>query len=95
VIVGGFFAGALRAGDRELRAVGGDDALLVALDGGAVADAWHAGGAGREEIAALAAVPGGFVAGLAHTAGARIGDATLAAPRGQLSGAALLVRPAR
>ncbi len=30
------------------------------LDGGAVVDAWHAGGAGREEIAALAAVPGGL-----------------------------------
>ncbi|HSK00910.1 MAG TPA: hypothetical protein VK932_06705, partial [Kofleriaceae bacterium] len=79
----------------ELRALAGDDALIVALDGGAVAGAWHAGGAGREEIAALAAVPGGFVAGLAHTAGAQLGDATLAAPRDQLSGAALVVRPVR
>jgi hypothetical protein len=95
VIAGGFFAGALRAGDRELRSLGGDDALIVALDGGAVAGVWHAGGAGREEIAALAAVPGGFVAGLAHTAGAQLDDAILAAPRDPLAGAAVVVRPVR
>jgi hypothetical protein len=95
VIVGAFFAGALRAGERAVSAVAGDDALIVALDGGAVTGAWHAGGAGREEIAALAAVPGGFVAGVAHTAGARVGGAALAAPRDPLAGAAVVVRPVR
>ncbi len=95
VLVGAFFAGALRAGDRPVRALAGDDPLIVALDGGAVAGAWHAGGAGREEVAALAAVPGGFVAGIAHTAGARIGDEVLAAPRDPAAGAAVVVRPLR
>jgi hypothetical protein len=95
VIVGVFFSGALRAGERTVTAVGGDDALLVALDGATVVDAWPAGGPGREEIAGLAALPGGFVAGLAHTAGARVGDAALAAPRDPLAGAAVVVRPVR
>ena len=95
VVVGVFFAGALRAGDRELAAVGGDDALLVALDGAAVVGAWPAGGPGREEIAALAAVPGGVVAGVAHTAGVRVDGASLAAPADPLAGAALVVRAVR
>lgn len=83
-------------GDRVVvGAFAGDDARIVALDGGAVVDAWPAAGAGREEIVALAAVPGGFVAGVAHTAGARIGAATIAAPRDPLAGAALVVRPVR
>ena len=95
VVVGAFFSDTLQAGARAIAAVAGDDALLVALDGGAVVEAWPAGGPGREEIAALAALPGGFVAGLAHTAGARVGDAALAAPRDPLAGAALVVRPVR
>jgi hypothetical protein len=95
VVVGGFFAGALRAGTHALTAVAGDDALLVALDNGAVVDAWPAGGEGREEIAALAGVPGGFVAGLAHTAGARVGAERLRAPSDGTSGAAIVVRPVR
>ncbi|HWU87908.1 MAG TPA: hypothetical protein VN253_11565, partial [Kofleriaceae bacterium] len=96
VIVGGFFSGALRAGGstgRALEAIAGDDALLVALDGGAVVDLWPAGGEGREEIAALAAVPGGFVAGIAHTAGARFGGERLRPPADGASGAAIIVRP--
>jgi hypothetical protein len=95
VVVGVFFAGALRAGDREIAAVVGDDALLVALDGATVVGAWPAGGPGREEIAALAAVPGGFVAGVAHTAGVRVDGAALPAPADPLAGAALVVRPVR
>ena len=50
----------------------GDGALLAALDGGAVVQTWPADGAGREEIAALAPVPGGFIAGVARAAGARL-----------------------
>ena len=95
VIVGGFFSGALRAGDRAIAAVAGDDALLVALDGGAVVGAWPAGGEGREEIAALAAVPGGFIAGIAHTAGARFDGARLHPPGDAAGGAAIVVRPVR
>jgi hypothetical protein len=95
VVVGVFFAGALRAGDREIAAAGGDDALLVALDGGTVIAAWPAGGPGREEIAGLAAVPGGFVAGVAHTAGVRVDGAALPAPADPLAGAALVVRAVR
>ncbi len=80
VVVGAFFA---------------DDARIVALDGGAVVAEWPAGGPGREEIVALHAVPGGFVAGVAHTAGARIGGDALAAPREPLAGAGVVVRPVR
>jgi len=102
-IVGAFFAGALRVGGREVAEVAGDasgDALIVALDGATVTGAWTAGGPGREEVAALAAVPGGFVAGVAHTAGLRVegdaaGAAALAAPREPSAGAALAVRPVR
>jgi hypothetical protein len=86
VVVGAFLAGAFFAGA---------DAQLVALDGGAVVEAWPAGGAGREEIAALGAVPGGFVAGVAHTAGVSLGGASLPAPRDPLAGAAVVVRPVR
>lgn len=95
VIVGCFFAGALQAGARTLTAAGGDDAVLVALDGGAVVDAWPASGDGREEIAAISSVPGGFVAGIAHTAGARFARTTLPSPADPASGAAIVVRAAR
>jgi len=95
IIVGAFFADTLRAGDRAFATAGGDDALLVALDGGRVVEAWPVGGPGREEIAALGAVPGGFVAGVAHTAGVRIGGAALPAPPAPLAGAALAMRPVR
>lgn len=95
VVIGTFFSGALRTSDRTVTVVGIDDALLVALDGAAIVDTWHAGGPGREEITGLAAVPGGFVAGLAHTEGARVGDAAVAAPRAPLAGAAVMVRPVR
>jgi len=94
VIAGGFFSGALRLGDRALTAGGGDDAFLAELDaGGNVVQAWPVSGDGREEITALTAIPGGFVAGVAHTAAATIDHDALPAPRDPLSGAAIVVRP--
>jgi hypothetical protein len=97
VVVGGFFTGQMKLGDRTLVADGktgsGYDAYLVALDGNGVASAtWHAGGEGREDIVALTAITGGFVAGISHTASAKLDDATLPAPADPLSGAAIVVR---
>jgi hypothetical protein len=92
-IVGGFFSGSIKLGDRTLTAGGGDDAFIAAFDtNGTVASAWHVGGDGREEISALDAIPGGFVAGIAHTAKATIESAALAAPRDPLHGSAIVVR---
>ncbi len=96
VVVGGFFSGALRLGDRALTAGGGDDAFLAELDAsGNVVQAWPVGGEGREEVTALTAIPGGFVAGIAHTAAATVDRDALPAPRDPLSGAAIVVRPTR
>jgi hypothetical protein len=93
IVVGGFFSGQLRLGARTLTAGGGDDAFIAALDGsGSVIDGWHVGGPGREDIAALSAIPGGFVAGVAHTAAANIEGAEVPAAKDPLSGAALVVR---
>ncbi len=96
IIVGGFYSGAMRLGDHAIAAGGGDDAFLAALDThGAVVDRWEVGGVGREEVTALTAIPGGFIAGVAHTAAATVGGATLATPKQPLGGAALVVRPVR
>lgn len=96
VVVAGFYSGALRLGDRSLTAAGGDDAFLAELDAsGAVVEAWPVGGEGREEVTALAAIPGGFVAGIAHTADARLGAESLPPPRDPMGGAAILVRSVR
>lgn len=93
VVVSGFFSGTLRLGDRTMVADGGDDAFLAAVDGGgSIAATWVVTGPGREEVSALAAAPGGLVAGIAHTAPARIDDAALPAPADPLAGAALIVR---
>jgi len=93
IVVAGFFSGALRLGDRSLTAGGGDDAFLAALDAsGSVVTAWPVTGPGREEVAALSAIPGGFIAGITHTADASVGGDALPAPRDPLSGAALVVR---
>lgn len=93
VIVGGFFSGSIKLGDRALTAGGGDDSFIAALDHhGTVMTSWHVGGEGREEITALDAIPGGFVAGVAHTAAAAIDDAKLAAPNDPMQGSALVVR---
>lgn len=95
VVVGGFYSGTLRLGDRDLTAGGGDDAFLVALDVRAtVLEAWPVRGEGREEIVAIAPAPDGFIAGLAHTAAATVDGDPLPAPsdRDPASGAALIVR---
>jgi len=92
-IVGGYFAGAIRLGERTLRTAGGEDAFVAALDpDGSVWASWHVAGAGREEIAALATVYGGFVAAIGHTAGATIERTQLAAPHDPLAGSAVIVR---
>ena len=96
VIVGGFFSGAIRLADRALTAGGGDDSFLAALDGsGTVRRAWHLGGDGREEVTSLAAIPGGFVAGVAFTANADLDGAALPAPADPMAGSALVVRGLR
>jgi len=96
VLVGGFFSGTLRLGGRALTAGGGDDAFLAELDAaGNVVQAWPVSGDGREEVTALTAIPGGFVAGIAHTAAATVNRDALPAPHDPLSGAAIVVRPTR
>jgi hypothetical protein len=95
VVVGGFFAGTILLGHTQLEADGGDDAFLVALDGATIVQTWPVAGAGREEIAALSTVPGGFVAAIAHTAEARVDGMPLAAPQDPMAGAALIVRAVR
>jgi hypothetical protein len=93
IVVGGFFSGSIKLADRTLTAGGGDDAFIAAFDtNGTVATAWHVGGEGREEITALASVPGGFVAGIAHTAKASVETAQLGAPKDPMRGGALVVR---
>jgi hypothetical protein len=96
VVVAGFYSGAIRLGSRALTAGGGDDAFVAELDlAGTVAQVWPVGGEGREEVTALAAVPGGFVAGVAHTAAAQLDGTALPAPADPMSGAAILIRPVR
>ena len=96
IIVAGFYSGAMRLGDEAIAAGGGDDAFLAALDvRGNVVDHWEVSGVGREEVTALAAVPGGFIAGVAHTAAATVAGAALPAPKDPLGGAAIVVRPVR
>ena len=96
IVVSGYFSGKITLGARTLIAGGGDDAFIAALGpDGHVTAAWQAGGEGREEITALAAVPGGFIAGVSYTARALLDGTPLAAPADPLSGAALLVRPVR
>jgi hypothetical protein len=93
IILGGFFSHTTELGSRALDASGGDDAYLAALDGsGTVTASWHVAGQGREEITAVTAIPGGFVAGVAHTADLNVEDAKLPAPADPMTGAALIVR---
>ncbi len=93
VVVGGFFSGSIELGGRTLTAGGGDDAFLAALDAsGTVVSSLHVGGPGREDIASLGALPGGFLAGIVHTAAASIDDVPLAQPEDPASGAALVLR---
>lgn len=91
--VGGFFAGAMQLAGRSLTA-SGDDAYVAAITpDGDVEAAWQLGGEGREELVGLAAIPGGFVAGVAHTAATSFdGGPALPAPADPMTGAALVVR---
>ena len=77
-----------------LEAGGGDDAFVAIVDGGRAAAALQASGAGREEIAALSAVPGGFIAGITHSTSASVDGAALPAPADPMTGAALVGRGA-
>jgi hypothetical protein len=93
VVVGGFFSGRIALGATTLSAGGGDDAFVASVvPSGAVERAWQIGGPGREEIAGLAAIPGGFVAGVAHTAELVADGERLPAPKDPMSGAAVVVR---
>ncbi len=94
IVVGGFYAGSLQIGKQTITA-SGDDAFLVAFDGVAVTHVWPVAGEGREEIAALSSVAGGFVAGIAHTASTKIDGQVLASPKDPASGAGVIVRAAR
>jgi len=91
IVVGGFFAGSMKVG-REALTASGDDAYLASFDGVQVTAVRPVRGDGREEIAALSSVPGGFIAGIAHTASAKIDGQPLASPKDPSSGAGLVVR---
>ena len=96
ILVAGFFSGEIQLGTRTLKAGGGDDAFVAALDtSGAITESWQIGGSGREEITAIVGVPGGFLAGIAHTAAVSIGGTDLPAPKDPMGGSAIVVRPVR
>jgi len=84
------------AGDRVL--VGGytgSAAFIAELAAEEQIAEWQATGAGREELPALASVPGGFAAAIAHTASLTFDGVTLPAPADPMGGGALVVRPLR
>ncbi|HEY3802094.1 MAG TPA: hypothetical protein VGL61_05775 [Kofleriaceae bacterium] len=92
-IAGGFFSGTIQLGAAKLVAGGGDDAFLASVaPDGSIEHAWQVGGPGREEIASIAALPGGFVAGVEHTADLVVDGEHLPAPKDPMTGAALVVR---
>jgi hypothetical protein len=93
VVVSGFFSGTIKLDQRKLTAGGGDDAYLAAFENGSIAAVWAVTGEGREEVAALSAMPGGFIAGVTHTARAEIEGAQLRSPKDPMAGAALVIRP--
>lgn len=96
VVVGGFYSGSLELGRRALTAGGGDDAFLAAFDpNGRVVDTWAVTGPGREEVASLAPIRGGFVAAVTYTAAGQLAGANVPAPADPMSGAAVLVRGIR
>lgn len=94
IVVGGFYAGSLKIGRQTITA-NGDDAFLAAFDGATVTGVWDVAGAGREEIAALSSVPHGFIAGIGHTAAAKVDGQPLASPKDPASGAGVIVRGVR
>jgi hypothetical protein len=92
-VVAGFYRGSIALGSRTVTASGVDAAFAVELDasGGAVR-AWSIDGQGREDVAGIASVPGGFVMGIEHTANVAIDAVTLPAVEDPLAGAAIAVR---
>jgi hypothetical protein len=92
IVVGGVFTGTIALGQRSLTASAGDDAFVAVLDGGTVTHVEPITGPGREELVALAPVPGGYVAGIAHTAGASIGAGSVASSPDPMTGAAAAIR---
>jgi hypothetical protein len=96
LVVAGFYSGTIQLGARSLTAGGGDDAFIAALDStGAVHAVWPIGGEGREEVTALASVPGGFIAGIAHTAALQLDGQTMFDPRPPAIGGAVIIRAVR
>jgi hypothetical protein len=95
VVVGGFYSGTMRLGQHRLTAGGGDDAYLAAFVHGELVERWAVTGPGREEIASLAAIPGGFIAGVTHTARAEVAGSQLPSPNDPAAGAALVIRAMR
>ncbi len=93
VAIAGFYAGTIHLGEADFIAGGGDGAFLAFVDPQGVIAAYDVAGAGREEVTALAPLAGGVVAGLAHTAGAKLGAVTLPVPADPLAGAAVVTRP--
>lgn len=94
VVVGGFFSGTLPLAGQSLHAIG-DDAFLALLDGGKDLGAWPITGDGREDIVALSPIPGGFIAGVAHTSAAKVDSSSLPSPADPLAGFAVVVRGVR
>lgn len=92
--IAGFFSGTIDVNGAALAARGGDDAMLIFVDGRELR-ALQVGGEGREEIAALAAAEGGVVLGVAHTAGITAGALQAPSPADPLGGATVLVVPAQ
>ncbi len=96
VVAGGFYSGSMSLGGQTLTAGGGDEAFLAAFDPtGSVHETWIVGGPGREELASLAPIRGGFVASVGYTAAADLAGTRVAAPADPMSGAAVLVRGVR
>jgi len=71
------------------------DAFITELAPGETVARWPVSGPGREEVPALAQIPGGFVAAIAHTGALTFDGATLPAPADPMLGGALAVRPLR
>ncbi len=97
--IAGFYSGAISLGGATFTARGGDDAMLVLVDGTALR-ALPFGGDGREEIAAMARAGegssggDGLVLGLSHTAGFEAFGQHVAAPADPLGGATVVIIPA-
>jgi hypothetical protein len=73
----------------------GSDAFVAELDPGATITSWPVTGPGREELAALATIPGGYIAAIAHTGALTFDGGTAPAPSDPMLGGTIAVRPLR